>query len=31
MSDFAEEDEILIAWALRFNGWHYCEESEWPE
>lgn len=25
------EDEILVAWALRFDGGKYCEQSGWPD
>lgn len=25
------EDDILIAWALRFDGHLYCESTQWPD
>jgi hypothetical protein len=30
-SEPPSEDDILTAWALRFDAWKYCEETSWAE
>jgi hypothetical protein len=30
-SEPPSEDDILVAWALRFDGWKYCEQTSWAE